>query len=136
MVERTRMEFYGTIRLLANELFENINFKELKFPKCDFVLVDNEYEEKIESLNKLKSEASGWFGIHQVDTGFSSKALEICTNYYGGGCGKYIEIYDPQPDECEIQDDIVKMILNTIDDYGMVANSFTKVYAEITIKEG
>ncbi len=63
------------------------------FPSCSFSLIGARPEE-IEDVEDAYDKAISWYGIKAVDTGFDSINLSLVADYYGGGCGSYIELYD------------------------------------------
>ena len=52
-----------------------------KFRDCNMTV----YEEFEGSLESEASRQSGWCGVKKADTGFNSDALDLVSDYYGGG---------------------------------------------------
>lgn len=97
--ENTTKKMVLTIRQLAEYIADQLDLQFIlrkPFPDCDFGLVDTdgitEFDE--EELDFLKSGVCGWYGAKKVNTGFDSEYCCIVTDYYGGGCGVFTQLYD------------------------------------------
>ena len=105
-----------SINDLSSYIVSRINLENvLKTPlyPIDFAV---DFDAECDDMSILKANATGWYGIRSIDTGFDSCNLCIVTDYFGGGCGQYIEIFDGEDVECakrEISRAIVRaMVFN------------------------
>ena len=133
----TRGLVLGTITEIAKILAEDIDFKNHTFPACDFATVALSEKEKAEmSLEDIYYNAEGWYGIHQINSGFGfenfcSDGIEVVANYWGGGSGFLVELYDG----CSPESDIALAIRRTLErDWSY--DSETLLIAEIKDGEG
>lgn len=84
-----------TIRELAEELAKSIDCESVvdsQFSECDFATIDG--CDQSDDLKRVKSDASGWYGIKKLETGFDSPDLLLLCDYYGGGCPNLIQIWE------------------------------------------
>lgn len=91
------------------EYVKNNQISSAIFHNCDFALVHFcDIEQK--SLEEIYYEASSWYGIKKVDTGFNSRNIDIVADYYGGNalCADYIEDFSQAVNVVE------QLILNAI----------------------
>ena len=72
------------------------------FPECSFAILEDEYKNADEAFPN----ASGWYGIREISSMFNSPNLCLLVDYWGGGCGNYVELDDtaeywsnPTPEE-------------------------------------
>ncbi len=83
-----------------------------KFPNCDFAMIDSWNADR--SLEELRDDNRGWYGIKAIETGFGSADLILFSDYYGGGCASFCSIWKEiwcYQDESEV---IKKTILDTL----------------------
>ena len=85
-----------TARELAAKLvmcldLENVLKK--PFRQCDFAIAVYVTDEHKEDLEFIKDSSTGWYGTKDLNTGFDSDNLILCTDYYGGGCARLIELF-------------------------------------------
>lgn len=91
---KKKTKFAGTLKELATFLSKGINKDSpgrTKFKSVSFA-VDESGSDDIEYA---VSAAEGWYGIHQVETGFDDdESLTLCCNYYGGGYPFFGHIFE------------------------------------------
>ena len=111
---------YGTLKECVNEIWNMIDFDNMKFPDFDYAAwVDEDItEEDIDEAVK-KNDASligdSWYGCRQNDD-FDPDTINIIFGHYGGGgfCG--MEIYEE--DDIYKQEIIASIINSTCDELG------------------
>ena len=79
-------------RYLLSTLSNNtLNIKNWDFNapvfECDFAVLDEEYK----NANEAVDNARGWFGIRDISNVFNSSNICLLIDYFGGGCGSYVE---------------------------------------------
>lgn len=83
----------GRIKDIAAEIYHP-NEDKIKFDNIDFALCnesDLDFAKHID-LEEVHCNASGWYGIKYIETGFNydtALCIDLFADYYGGGCGKY-----------------------------------------------
>lgn len=104
--------FKGTVNELAEELEKLIDWKNGKFPFCNYALCPLEEEKSPLELCLI---ANHWYGIHKIDSGFDNyDDIEVVSNYWGGGCGQYAELNE----DYDVVADIAALIEATLDSDG------------------
>ncbi len=102
-----------TVDDLAKYIVSRINLRSVlanPFSPVDFAV---EFDPFCKDPDILKANATGWYGIRKVDTGFDSYNLCLVCDYYGGGCGSYVEIYDDEIEESAVIE-IKNIIMKTL----------------------
>ena len=83
----------GRIKDIVAEIYHP-NEDKTKFDNIDFALCDESdlnFAKNID-LEEVHCNASGWYGIKYIETGFcydTSLCIDLFADYYGGGCGEY-----------------------------------------------
>lgn len=107
----------ATVTDLAECIAGQINTERVlskKFPSCDFAMVDvDKADVDADKVFDLAEHADGWYGIKRVSTGFDSYNLCLVSDYYGGGCASFRQLFDGI-DRREAVEAIRDMILETI----------------------
>lgn len=104
-----------TVRELAEVLSRSINPKDVlhsKFTDCDFAIIDE--LEMGKPLDDIRRDATGWYGIKRIDTGFDSEDLLLIADYYGGGCAHLSQIWSGLDGYLDVQKEIEGVLLNTL----------------------
>lgn len=124
-------KFVGTLKELATLLSEGIdkdrpgrtNFKAVSFAVDESGSDDIEY---------AISAAEGWYGVHQVHTGFDDdEALSLCCNYYGGGYPFFGYIFEGLGEE-DIKSTLLSMMRDALKQGENIRNPDScRVVAEI-----
>lgn len=85
----------GTAEEIAKEIVKNYcdSYNIEDFLECDFAIVDLIDPEDF-TLEEIRYNSSGWYGIKRINTGFDSNDLDLFADYYGGSCGVYDVLYD------------------------------------------
>jgi hypothetical protein len=125
--------FYGTVKELGKVVTEYVDVENKWFPVVDFAIIDGEkVEAEKMNLERIQKEASEWYGIRKIDSGFNSENLELVANYYGGGCGEYTEIMSDDDVDVEIGSLIWEILTNYVYYPESKAND-VMLFAEIEI---
>lgn len=137
--ENTTKKMVLTIRQLAEYIADQLDLQFIlrkPFPDCDFGLVDTdgitEFDE--EELDFLKSGVCGWYGAKKVNTGFDSEYCCIVTDYYGGGCGVFTQLYD-SIDTIDAVGDMARAIRHTLSFQEPMVSNDTSLFVEFLEKE-
>lgn len=90
------MERYALLTMseLAETLVSNLDLHDIRrimFLDCDFAVAD--YCED-DSLEEIRHNSTGWYGVKSIDTGFDSDELCLVADYYGGGCAHFLTLED------------------------------------------
>ena len=104
-----------TIRELADELAKSIDTESVvdsQFAECDFAIIDSDSQS--EDMGRIKSDASGWYGIKKLETGFDSPELLLLCDYYGGGCPNLIQIWEGMDGAVEHSQSILDGLLGCL----------------------
>lgn len=107
-----------TVAGLAKYLRDNITFDEdsefIAIPECDFCIIDDDNAKY--TLEDIRINASGWYGLKVVNGGFNSDCLVVMADYYGGGCANLLQIWNDGfgASEYTIRD-LTKLILDTLE---------------------
>ncbi len=85
----------GTAEEIAKEIIKDYynSGNANDFIGCDFAMVDLANAEGL-TLEEIRYNSSGWYGIKHINTGFDSNDLDLFADYYGGSCGVYDVLYD------------------------------------------
>ena len=104
-----------TIAELATNLAERIDFDDNcePFAKCDFGII-TEADAAEDDLEYVRSGVNGWYGIKDIDTGFSSECLVLIADYYGGGCASMSQVWADDLGINYAAHDIEQMLLDTL----------------------
>lgn len=102
-----------TVKELAEYLASGIDQNRVLdngFSDCDFAIIEN--VDGNDDLEYIKSGAMGWYGIKAVDTGFDSDCLILFSDYYGGGCAQFAQLWDEMA--CYKQNEVENVIKSLI----------------------
>lgn len=103
-----------TVEELAQHLASTLNprnVREGSFADCDFAITDKDDDD----LEYVKSSAMGWYGIKAIDTGFDSDCRILASDYYGGGCAAFTQLFDDFDAFTKMDTAIQKMLLDTLE---------------------
>lgn len=110
---KKKNKFAGTLKELATFLSKEVDKNRpgrTKFKSVSFA-VDESGSDDIEYA---VSAAEGWYGIHQVETGFDDdESLTLCCNYYGGGYPFFGHIFEGLGEE-GIQHTLLSMMRDAL----------------------
>lgn len=88
-----------TIEELAEVLAKTVDNRDVsdsRFTDCDFCIVEGEDLDR--ELVDIRRDASGWYGVKQIDAGFDSQDLVLVCDYYGGGCPCLVQVWSGMDD--------------------------------------
>ena len=95
-VENRKIYLLGTIWEIAEYIFKEMNIGKRFFPMYDYALVElNDKEKDDMPLEIIEGDLDGWYGIHMINSGFNyTEGIEVMANYWGGGSGVFVELYE------------------------------------------
>ncbi len=114
---------FGTIDEIVQEATKNCFIDgrlaaKTEFHQFDFTV---EYEDRADSLETIKNNAAGWYGIIRI-TEFDSENLDLFGDYYGGECGVYHRIFSGTPEK-ECRKELENMLLEILSvEYGNLSS--------------
>lgn len=109
----------GTVEEVVKEIVDMCCFewRKLKFPNFDFLLLDSIEDEELEEINKngleysMQHTTGYYYGVKFVNTGFDSEEITLVADKYGGSCMACASLWDREYAE----DELIKLIKDVAD---------------------
>lgn len=107
-----------SITELVDLVVKQINLNDpgtTNFRTVDFAVLDTDTVPEDADLEQVVMDASGWYGIRRIETGFDDPDLTLCANYYSGGIyPSFCHLFSGR-EEKDVRAEILRLITVSIE---------------------